>query len=63
MGAWGKGEVWLNGKSLGCYWHCGPQYTLYVPGCWLKEGDNELVILDLIGPTEAVVKGIDYSFM
>ena len=63
MGAWGKGEVWLNGKSLGRYWHCGPQYTLYVPGCWLKEGDNELVILDLIGPTEAVVKGIDYSFM
>lgn len=63
MGAWGKGEVWLNGKSLGRYWHCGPQYTLYVPGCWLKEGENEIIILDLIGPTEPTIKGIDYSFM
>ena len=26
----------------------GPQQTLYVPGCWLREGENEIFILDQI---------------
>ena len=63
VGNWGKGEVWLNGKSLGRFWNCGPQYTLYVPACWLKDKDNELIIMDFVGPDTPVVKGIDYSFM
>jgi beta-galactosidase len=45
----GKGEVWLNGKPLGRFWDIGPQYTLYVPGPWLRKGRNEVVVFDLKG--------------
>ena len=44
---WGKGMVWINGHNLGRYWSIGPQQTLFVPGCWLVAGENELVIFDL----------------
>ncbi len=44
-----KGAVWVNGHALGRYWHVGPQQTLYLPGCWLKQGTNEIVVLDLDG--------------
>ena len=29
-----------------------------MPGCWLKKGKNEIIVLDLKGPSEAVVKGL-----
>ena len=48
--AFGKGQVWVNGHAIGRYWHIGPQQTLYVPGCWLKKGQNEIVVLDIAGP-------------
>lgn len=48
--AFGKGQVWINGHAIGRYWSIGPQQTLYVPGCWLKKGKNEVVVLDIIGP-------------
>lgn len=57
MGNWGRGEVWVNGHSLGRFWNRGPQQTLYLPGCWLNDGDNELLILDWTGPKRAVVEG------
>jgi beta-galactosidase len=44
---WGKGYAWVNGHNLGRFWNIGPQQTMYVPGPWLKQGDNEIVILDL----------------
>ncbi|CAD6227704.1 GSCOCG00001384001-RA-CDS [Cotesia congregata] len=45
---WGKGVAFLNGHNLGRYWpQTGPQVTLYVPGVFLKTGENELVILEL----------------
>ncbi len=44
-----KGEVWLNGQPLGRFWNIGPQFTLYVPGPWLKKGRNEIVAFDLAG--------------
>lgn len=50
MSDWGKGQVYVNGHALGRFWNIGPQQTLYLPGCWLHEGDNEVVVLDLIGP-------------
>ncbi|MDO5524770.1 MAG: beta-galactosidase [Prevotella sp.] len=50
MEAFGKGQVWINGHAIGRYWSIGPQQTLYVPGCWLKKGKNEVVVLDIIGP-------------
>ena len=54
---WGKGQVWVNGHAMGRIWSIGPQQTLYVPGCWLKKGKNEVIVLDIAGPTERVVWG------
>ena len=54
---WGKGQVWVNGHAMGRIWSIGPQQTLYVPGCWLKKGKNEIIVLDIVGPTEKVVWG------
>ena len=50
MEAFGKGVVYVNGHALGRFWNIGPQQTLYVPGCWLKKGKNEVVVLDIVGP-------------
>ena len=55
METWGKGQVYVNGHALGRFWHIGPQQTLYVPGCWLKKGRNEVIVLDVVGPKSAEV--------
>ena len=57
METWGKGQVYVNGHALGRFWSIGPQQTLYCPGCWLKKGDNEIVVLDVVGPKAPVVWG------
>ena len=54
---WGKGQVYVNGHAMGRIWSIGPQQTLYVPGCWLKKGKNEVIVLDVVGPREPVVWG------
>ena len=54
---WGKGQVYVNGHAMGRIWSIGPQQTLYVPGCWLKKGKNEVIVLDIVGPKEPVVWG------
>ncbi len=54
---WGKGQVYVNGHAMGRIWSIGPQQTLYVPGCWLKKGRNEVIVLDITGPREAAVWG------
>ena len=54
---WGKGQVWVNGHAMGRIWGIGPQQTLYIPGCWLKKGKNEIIVLDIMGPKEPVVWG------
>jgi hypothetical protein len=41
-----KGVAWINGFNLGRYWMAGPQQSLYVPGSLLRQGENELVVLD-----------------
>ena len=58
MRTWGKGLVWVNGHCIGRFWEVGPQQTLYLPGCWLKKGKNEIVVLDITGPTLAKVEGL-----
>ena len=58
MNTWGKGMVWVNGHALGRFWEIGPQQTLYMPGCWLKEGENEIIVLDLKGPSETSIPGL-----
>lgn len=59
MRPWGKGFAWVNGHNLGRYWNIGPQQTMYVPGPWLKAGENEIVILDLLGPEQPVIAALD----
>lgn len=56
---WGKGLVYVNGYGIGRIWEIGPQQTLYVPGCWLKEGENEILIFDIVGPKEARTEGLE----
>lgn len=58
MSNWTKGFVYINGHNIGRYWNIGPQQTLYMPGCWLKEGENEIVVFDLMSPKEPVVDGL-----
>ncbi len=55
----GKGLVYVNGRGMGRIWEVGPQQTLYIPGCWLKKGTNEVVVFDVIGPKDAVSEGLD----
>ncbi len=59
MRTWSKGFVWVNGHNLGRFWNIGPQQTMYLPGPWLKRGENEIVILDLFGPEKPVVSGLE----
>ena len=57
--AFGKGLVYVNGYAIGRIWHKGPQQTLYVPGCWLKKGKNEVIVMDVTGPKgRPVVSGL-----
>nr|WSW69790.1 beta-galactosidase [Streptomyces sp. NBC_00995] len=46
---WTRGFVWVNGFCLGRYWAAGPQRTLYVPGPVLREGVNEVWVLEVEG--------------
>jgi beta-galactosidase len=58
MSKWGKGTVWLNGHNLGRYWEIGPQQTLYIPAEWLKKGQNELVVAELLKPGENALQSL-----
>ncbi len=57
--AFGKGLVYVNGHAIGRIWHKGPQQTLYMPGCWLKKGKNEIIVMDVTGPkSRPIVTGL-----
>ena len=56
---WGRGLVWVNGHCLGRYWNIGPTQTMYLPAPWLREGTNKILVLDVIGPEEPVLQGLD----
>jgi beta-galactosidase len=60
MSTWGKGMVWVNGYNIGRFWKIGPQQALFMPGCWLKKGSNEIIVLDLETPTARTIKGLDH---
>ena len=54
-----KGAVFVNGINLGRYWTVGPQQQLYVPGVYLKQGANDVFVLELEPQTAArVAKGL-----
>ena len=59
MTGWGKGAVWVNGKSLGKFWGIGPQQTMYLPAPWIKEGDNEIVVFEMEATGKRTVCGLD----
>jgi beta-galactosidase len=48
MGNFKKGVVWVNGHNLGRFWYIGPQQKLYCPASWLKQGNNEVIVFDLL---------------
>lgn len=52
---WGKATVFLNGFCLGRLWEIGPQKRLYVPGPMLRQGENELLIVETEGRTGKVL--------
>ncbi len=56
---WGKGDVWVNGHCLGRFWNIGPSQTAYAPGCWLRAGENEVVILDVLGSETHSIAGLE----
>jgi beta-galactosidase len=55
VSALGKGALWINGHAVGRYWNLGPQQTLFVPGPWLRRGQNEIVVFDLFGQRGAAL--------
>lgn len=59
MRKWNKGLVWVNGHCLGRYWNIGPTQTIFLPGCWLKNGENEVVIFDLFGASSPQLQSLD----
>lgn len=63
MANWGKGIAFVNGHNLGRYWHIGPQQTLYVPGCWLKRGKNEIIIFEQLTGGKTSVSAIDHPIL
>ncbi|NML64844.1 beta-galactosidase [Hymenobacter sp. RP-2-7] len=63
MRQWGKGVVWVNGHNLGRYWAIGPQQTLYVPAEWLKPGQNQVTVLELLKPRQATLSGLDHPIL
>jgi hypothetical protein len=43
-----KGVIYMNGFNLGRYWEmAGPQHALFVPAPLLKEGENDVIVLEL----------------
>ena len=50
--------MWVNCNCLGRFWNIGPTQTAYMPGCWLRAGKNEIVILDLLDPLKPQIAGL-----
>ncbi len=51
----GKGTVFVNGFTLGRFWEIGPQKRLYIPAPLLREGANDLLIIETEGKTGEVL--------
>jgi beta-galactosidase len=48
LSSYQKGMVYINGHNLGRHWYIGPQQRLYCPAAWLKKGNNEIIVFDLL---------------
>ncbi|MBC2593676.1 beta-galactosidase [Ruficoccus amylovorans] len=58
MSGWGKGMVWVNGVNLGRFWDIGPQKTLYLPGPWMRKGENEIIVMDIEPTGKTTISGV-----
>ncbi|MGA9118871.1 MAG: beta-galactosidase family protein [Bacteroidota bacterium] len=58
MSGWREGIVWVNGKNLGRFWGIGPQRKLYLPGVWLRAGENDVMVFDLEGGPHGPLRGV-----
>jgi beta-galactosidase len=55
-----KGFIVVNGVNIGRYYNAaGPQKTLYLPKCYLKDGENEIVIFDSDGASDLTLESVD----
>jgi len=63
MSSWGKGMVWVNGYNLGRFWKIGPTQTLCLPGCYLKKGINEIIVLDIDKPANTSIAGLNHPIL
>lgn len=59
----GKGAIWVNGHALGRFWSIGPQRTLYLPGAWLLNGTNEIIVFDLFGRPGKTLAALDHPIL
>src|SRR4051794_41125802 len=48
-----RGFIWLNGHNLGRFPELSPIDSIYLPECWLKNGNNTLQIFDEEGQSPA----------
>jgi beta-galactosidase len=46
---WGKGCVLVNGINIGRFWSQGPQKRLYIPGPYLRIGNNKIIVFETDG--------------
>ena len=58
MRGFSNAVVYVNGFNLGRFLKKGPQYTLYLPGCLLKD-ENEIVVLELEGTKKKDIALVD----
>ena len=63
MSNWGKGIVFVNGHNLGRYWKIGPQQTIYLPAEWLKKGNNEIEIFEMLKPAQTELRAIAHPVL
>jgi len=52
-----KGIIWINGHNLGRYWNIGPQKRYYCPATFLRKGNNEMIVFDLLQTDPQIVVG------
>jgi len=60
---WKHGALFVNGFNVGRYHQAGPQKTLYIPGPLLKQGTNDIVIMELYNFNGGVIKFTDTPYL
>jgi beta-galactosidase len=63
LSKWNKGLVWVNGICIGRYWNIGPTQSMFLPGSWLKQGKNEIVVFDLLGEAKPEMQFLEHPIL